>query len=179
MLIGPRASCALGIMSAQDARGPMRLRLRRGAPCGPLSCMSISFELRPAVKADLAFCWPIYRDAVQPLTANWNEAEHQRLVEKAVGHAGTSILLSDKADKGWVEVLENHGAVELKQLFVLAAARNNGLGTSFLNWMKERADRKRKDLLLDVLANSPARALCERLGFKAVTTADNKVTMRY
>jgi GNAT superfamily N-acetyltransferase len=137
------------------------------------------FELRPAVKADLAFCWPIYRDAIQPLTANWKEAEHQRLVERAVGHAGTSILCSDKADKGWVEVSESHGAVELKQLFVLAAARNNGLGTSFLNWMKERADRKRKDLLLEVLANSPARALCERLGFKAVTTADNKVTMRY
>jgi hypothetical protein len=45
--------------------------------------------------------------------------------------------------------------------------------------MKERADRKRKDLLLDVPANSPAKALCERLGFKAVKTADNKVTMRY
>ncbi|MDI1284278.1 MAG: GNAT family N-acetyltransferase [Reyranella sp.] len=141
--------------------------------------MPTSFELRPAVKADFAFCWPIYRDAVQPLTASWNEAEHQRLVERAVGHAGTSILCSDKADKGWVEVVESNGAVELKQFFVLAAASDNGLGTSFLNWMKERADRKRKDLLLVVLANSPARALCESLGFKAVTTADNKVTMRY
>jgi GNAT superfamily N-acetyltransferase len=138
-----------------------------------------SFELRPAAKADLAFCWPIYRDAVQPLTANWKEAEHHRLVEKAVGHPGTSILCSDKADKGWVEVSENNGSVELKQLFIHAAARNGGLGTSFLNWMKERADRKRKDLLLELPANSPARALCERLGFKAVTTADNKVKMRY
>jgi GNAT superfamily N-acetyltransferase len=141
--------------------------------------MPIAFELRPAAKADLAFCWPIYRDAIQPLTASWNEAEHQRLVEKAVSHPGTSILRSDKADTGWVEVLESNGAVELKQLFVLAGARNNGLGTSFLNWMKDRADRKRKDLLLEVLANSPAKGLCERLGFKAVTTADNKVTMRY
>ena len=137
------------------------------------------FELRPAVKSDLAFCWPIYRDAVQPLTANWNEAEHQRLVERAVGHPGTSILRSDNSDRGWVEVAESGQAMELKQLFVVAAARNGGLGTRFLNWMKERADRKRKDLLLEVLANSPARGLCERLGFKAVTTTDNKVTMRY
>ena len=141
--------------------------------------MPTPFELRPAVKADFAFCWPIYRDAVQPLTASWNEAEHQRLVERAVGHAGTSILCSDKADQGWVAVVESNGAVELKQFFVLDAASDDGLGTSFLNWMKERADRKRKDLLLVVLADSPARALCERLGFKAVTTADNKVTMRY
>ncbi len=141
--------------------------------------MSPVFELRPAVKADLAFCWPIYRDAVQPLTANWNETEHRRLVERAVGQPGTSILRSDNADKGWVEVSESGGAVELKQFFVLAAARNNGLGTSFLNWMKERADRKRKDLLIEVLVDSPARGLCERLGFKAAKTADNKVTMRY
>jgi GNAT superfamily N-acetyltransferase len=145
----------------------------------PSACMPLAFELRPAVKADLAFCWPIYRDAVQPLMANWNEADHQRLVEQAVRHPGTSILRLDSADKGWVEVSESRHAVELKQLFVLAAARNNGLGTSFLNWMKERADRKRKDLLLEVLANSPARGLCERLGFKAVTTANDKVTMRY
>jgi GNAT superfamily N-acetyltransferase len=141
--------------------------------------MSLAFELRPAVKADRAFCWLIYRDAVQPLTANWNEAEHLHLVERAVSHPGTSILRSDNADTGWVEVSESGGAVELKQFFVLATARNSGLGTSFLNWMKERADRKRKDLLIELLANSPARGLCERLGFKAVTTADNKVTMRY
>ena len=62
--------------------------------------MPLAFELRPAVKGDLAFCWPIYRDAVQPLMANWNEAEHQRLVEQAVRHPGTSILCSDKADRG-------------------------------------------------------------------------------
>jgi GNAT superfamily N-acetyltransferase len=141
--------------------------------------MPLAFELRPAVKADLAFCWLIYRDAVQPLTAHWNEAERRRLVEQALGHPGTSILRSDKDDKGWVEVSESRHAVELKQLYVLAAARNGGLGTGFLNWMKERADRKRKDLLIEMPAGSPARGLCERLGFKAVTTADDKLTMRY
>ena len=141
--------------------------------------MPNAFELRPTVKSDLAFCWPIYRDAIQPLTADWNEAQHQRLVEQAVSHPGASILRSENADRGWVEVSESKYAVELRQLFVLEAARNKGLGTSFLTWMRDRADRKRKDLLVEVLANSPARALCERLGFKAVSTADSKVKMRY
>ena len=45
--------------------------------------------------------------------------------------------------------------------------------------MKERADRKRKDLTLDVMTNNPARRLYERLGFKVVTTANGKITMRY
>ncbi|HTR88207.1 MAG TPA: hypothetical protein VMI56_27245 [Reyranella sp.] len=142
--------------------------------------MPLAFELRPAGKADLAFCWPIYREAVQPLVANWNESEHQRVVEQAVRHAGTSILRSDNADKGWVEVTESVGAVELKQFFVAEAASHDDLGTSFLTWMKDRAERKRKDLLVEVLANSPSRALCERLGFKAVKAAgSSKVTMRY
>ncbi len=141
--------------------------------------MSVAFELRPAVKADFAFCWPIYRDAMQPLTADWNEAAQHKVIEQAVGHTGTSILRSDKADMGWLQVEETRHVVELKQLFILPAARNKGLGTSFLNWMKERADRKRKDLTLEVLSNNPARHLYDRLGFKPVTTADNKITMRY
>jgi ribosomal protein S18 acetylase RimI-like enzyme len=45
--------------------------------------------------------------------------------------------------------------------------------------MKERADRKRKDLVLEVMTNNPAQRLYERLGFKPLTTAGNKVTMRY
>ncbi len=141
--------------------------------------MPTAFELRPAVKGDLAFCWPIYRDAMLPLTAKWDEAAHHRVVEQAVGHAGTSILRSENSDLGWLEVAETRHVVELRQLFVLPAARNKGLGTSFLNWMKDRADRKRKDLTLEMPANSPARRLCERLGFKPVTTKDDKVTLRY
>jgi len=39
-LIGPRASCALGFMSAQDARGPMSSRVT--ATCG-LESSSLSF----------------------------------------------------------------------------------------------------------------------------------------
>ena len=44
---------------------------------------------------------------------------------------------------------------------------------------QERAERKRKDLTLDVLSNNPARKLYERLGFKIVTAANNTVTMRF
>jgi GNAT superfamily N-acetyltransferase len=144
--------------------------------------MPLAFELRPAAKSDLGFCWPIYRDAMKPLTepaAPWNEAAQQKIVEQAVAHAGTSILRQANADVGWVQVEETRHAVQLRQLFVLTAVRNRGLGTSFLTWMKERADRKRKDLTLDVLNNNPARRLYDRLGFKVVTTADDKVTMRY
>lgn len=144
--------------------------------------MPLSFELRPAAKSDLAFCWPIYRDSMKPLTeavSQWNEPAQQKIVEQAVGDSGTSIMRSDKADVGWLQVEETRYAVTLKQIFLLPTSRNQGLGTSFLKWMQERADRKRKDLSLDVLNNNPARHLYERLGFRIITTAGSKITMRY
>ncbi len=144
--------------------------------------MSLSFELRPAATSDLGFCWPIYRDAMKPLTeavTQWNETAQHKIVEQAVADSGTSILRQEKADVGWLQVEETRHMVQLKQIFILPAMRNRGLGTNFLNWMKERAERKRKDLMLDVLSNNPARKLYERLGFKIVTAANNTVTMRF
>ena len=140
------------------------------------------FELRTTSPSDLAFCWPLYRDSVQPLSealAAWNEAAQRRIVEQAVGHAGTSILQADKADAGWLQVEETKHVVQLRHLYLLPERRNHGLGTAFLLWMKERADRKFKDLTLEVMTNNPARRLYERLGFKALATTDNKLTMRY
>ena len=148
----------------------------------PDTVMTIAFELRPSASSDIGFCWPIYRDSMKPLTeeiSQWNETAQQKIVEQAVSHAGTSIMRAEKADVGWLQVEETKNVVMLRQIFVLPAMRNRGLGTSFLNWMKERADRKRKDLTLDVMNNNPARHLYDRLGFKIVTTANSKITMRY
>ena len=144
--------------------------------------MPLAFELRPATRSDLDFCWPIYRDAMKPLTealGPWNEASQQKLIAEAVADAGTSILRQHEDDAGWLQVEETRHIVHLQQLFVLPAVRNRGLGTNFLTWMKERAERKRKDLTLEVMTNNRARRLYERLGFKAISTANNKIIMRY
>src|SRR5262245_34378662 len=115
--------------------------------------MPTAFDLRASTSSDLAFCWPIYRDAMQSLAQGlsaWNESAQRKIVEQAVGHTGTSILQSDKADAGWVQVEETKFAVQLRHLYLVPAVRNRGLGTAFLKWMQERADRKRKDLTLEI-----------------------------
>jgi GNAT superfamily N-acetyltransferase len=149
----------------------------------PDANMPLSFELRPATKADFDFCWPIYRDALQPLMeaapVEWRDAEQRRVIEHALGDVGSSILRSEKSDAGWLHVSETGQVIQLKQLHLLPAMRNRGLGTNFLDWMKERADRKRKDLTAELMTNSPARRLLDRLGFKAVATSGHTVTMRY
>jgi GNAT superfamily N-acetyltransferase len=144
--------------------------------------MPLSFELRPAGKADFDFCWPIYRDALQPLMeapTEWREPEQHRIVERALADAGSSILRLEGADAGWLHMQENNQVIQLRQFLVLPAMRNRGLGGSFLTWMKQRADRKRKDLTVEVMTSSPARRLLERLDFKPVPGSGATVTMRY
>ena len=144
--------------------------------------MPASFELRPAAKSDIAFCWPLYRDSLQPLMeppTDWREPDQRRIVERALVDSGASILRSQGADAGWLHVKEDGQVISLKQLLIVPDLRNRGLGTSFLGWMKDRADRKRKDLVVEILAGSPARRLLERLAFKAVPGSGRLMTMRY
>ena len=63
--------------------------------------MPLAFELRASSPADLAFCWPIYRGSMLPLTeavTQWNEAAQQKLVEQArryrtyIGETGDNSL---------------------------------------------------------------------------------------
>ncbi len=65
--------------------------------------MPLAFEFRPAARSDFGFCWPIYRDAMKPLTeafGPWNEAAQHRLIEEAVADSDTSILRQHETDAG-------------------------------------------------------------------------------
>ena len=103
------------------------------------------FEFRRVQPQDVAFCWSIYRDAMQPLTIElmqWNEANQRRGIEEALGDEGASILVAGDADAGWLHVIETRRDIHLGHLYLAPQQRNRGLGTEFLRWMGERATRK-------------------------------------
>ncbi len=140
-----------------------------------------SFDFRRVRADDFAFCWPLYRDALQPLSVGlfaWDEATQQQRVRQALADEGASILLTEGSDVGWLYCIETRFAIHLGHLYLAPEKRNRGLGTSFLTWMTDRARRKHKDFTLDVMKNNPARALYERLGFKPVGTQAHIITMR-
>ena len=72
--------------------------------------------------------------------------------------------------------------IHLGHLYLEADRRNQRLGTRFLQWMIERAQRKAKTFTLDVMTNNRARGLYERLGFvaigKPVGTSAGKIRMQ-
>jgi len=140
------------------------------------------FEFRRVQPQDVAFCWSIYRDAMQPLTVElmqWNEANQRRGIEEALGDEGASILVAGDADAGWLHVIETRRDIHLGHLYLAPQQRNRGLGTEFLRWMGERATRKDKNFTLEVLKNNRARGLYERLGFRIIETSPLKHTMQF
>ncbi len=142
----------------------------------------LEFSFRRIAAQDFAFCWPIYRDAMQPLTAElmqWDEANQRRGIEEALADEGASILVSGDADAGWLHVIETRRDIHLGHLYLAPPARNRGLGTKFLRWMGERAQRKEKNFTLEVLKNNRARGLYERLGFRIIETSPLKFTMQF
>src|SRR5471032_616810 len=136
------------------------------------------FEFRRVRPADSAYCWPIYSEAMAPLVTGWDETSQRRMVEQALGEEGASIMVVDKSDAGWLHVSETRFDIHLGHLYLEADRRNQGLGTRFLQWMTERAQRKAKTFTLDVMTNNRARALYERLGFVVAGTSAGKIRMQ-
>ena len=142
----------------------------------------LEFGFRRIEPKDEAFCWTIYRDAMQPLTAElmqWSEANQRRGIEEAVRDDDASILVAGEVDAGWLHVIETRRDIHLGHLYLAPPARNKGLGTKFLRWMGERAIRKQKSFTLEVLKNNRARGLYERLGFRIIETSPLKYTMQF
>ena len=142
----------------------------------------LEFGFRRIQPQDEAFCWTIYREAMQPLTAElmqWNEASQRRGIEEALRDDDASILVSADTDAGWLHVIETRRDIHLGHLYLAPHQRNRGLGTKFLRWMGERARRKDKNFTLEVLKNNRARGLYERLGFRIIETSPLKYTMQF
>jgi GNAT superfamily N-acetyltransferase len=137
------------------------------------------FEFRRVRSGNFTYCWAIYSEVLAPLVPGWNEAAQRRTVEQALAEEGASIMVVDKSDAGWLYVTETRFDIHLGHLYLEADRRNKGLGTRFLQWMSERAERKSKEFTLDVLANNRARILYERLGFTPTSTSAGKIRMKY
>jgi GNAT superfamily N-acetyltransferase len=141
------------------------------------------FEFRRVRPGDSAYCWSIYSEAMAPLVTGWNDTAQRRMIELALGEEGASIMVVDKSDAGWLHVSETRFDIHLGHLYLEADQRNRGLGTRFLQWMTERAQRKAKTFTLDVMTNNRARALYERLGFvpvgKPAATSAGKIRMQH
>ena len=119
---------------------------------------------------------------MKPLTVElleWNEPGQKRVVELALAQKGTSIIVVDALDAGWLQVDEFPDSIYLGQLYLAPSFQNCGVGTAIVSSLSDRARQAGKSLALDVMKNNRARALYKRLGFQVIGESEYKLKMRW
>lgn len=142
-----------------------------------------AFRLRPAASEDFQFAWSLYRDLMKPLTVEllgwWNELGQKRVVVLALAQEGTSVIVINESDAGWLQVVELPDSIYLVQLCLLPSLQNRGIGTAIVRELSDKATQAGKPLILDVMKNNRARSLYERLGFQVVEVSQYELKMRW
>jgi GNAT superfamily N-acetyltransferase len=122
-----------------------------------------TFQLRPACGGDFLFAWSLYKDLMRSLTVEllrrWNEEGQKRVVELALAQKGTSVVVIDAFDVGWLQVSESSDFVYLGQLYLAPEIQNRGIGTAIVTELREKAQHARKALTLDVTTDGSAAPL--------------------
>ena len=130
---------------------------------------------RQATPADFDYCAKLYFAAmdatIRALALDMDK--HTADFRERWSAAETRIITRDGADIGWLQTAPEGDALFLKQLFVDAALRRQGIGTQVMHRLIDEATRADRATTLGVVKTNPALRLYQRLGF-AVTHEDER-----
>ena len=139
--------------------------------------------LRPATRADEAMLFALHREGLREyVEATWGWNEHWQQAHFA-GHyapARNAVIVrcADAADIGRVSVSRHWHALFLRDIELIAAERNRGLGGTVVRGVLALARVEGRPVELFVLNCNPARHLYARLGFRVVGDDGARLTMR-
>jgi GNAT superfamily N-acetyltransferase len=146
-----------------------------------MDCADRAYQLRPAASEDFQFAWSLYRDLMKQLTVDllgtWNEPGQKRVVESALMAKGSSIIVIDGLDAGWLQVSESPDSIYLGQLYLAPSLQNHGTGTAIVKALQDKARHAGKALTLDVMKNNRSRLLYERVGLRVTGESEYKLKM--
>ena len=141
--------------------------------------------LRPATPADAELCYQLHKAAMgEYITAiwGWDEQVQRAFHERAFNPHRWQIITDGEVDAGMLDVECRPGEIYLSRIEIDPGHQGHGIGTRIIGVLLDEAERKRQDLVLDVLTvNRRAQALYQRLGMKEVARHgdhDTKITMR-
>jgi len=139
-------------------------------------------RLRPAKLQDFDFAWSLYRKLMKPLTEEllkWNDKGQEGAIREALENDGTSVIVGDGSDAGWLRTIDGPDAIYLGHLNLQPSLQNRGVGTILMKEMCDTAGKQGKAVRLDVMKNNRARTFYERLGFRVIGQSDNKLSMEW
>ena len=147
--------------------------------------------LRPATGDDRPFLLALYAGTREPelVAAGWDDAVRDAFVEQQFGAreaqlrarypgATLEVVEVDGQPAGRLHVDRGRDDIRLVDIALAPRFRRAGVGTQLLNELAAEADASGRTLSLHVEPASPARALYERLGFRAVAERGVHLLMR-
>ena len=136
--------------------------------------------LRPAVTEDFDYCKRLYFTGMQAII----EQLQLDKVAQAVGFqqqwelTQVRIILLDGLDVGWLQSVQQHDGLFIRQLCVDGAFQRRGIGTAVMNRLIGEAAQVKQAVRLSVVKMNPALRLYKRLGFYTTHEDDRKFYMK-
>jgi ribosomal protein S18 acetylase RimI-like enzyme len=137
--------------------------------------------LRQCREEDRPFVWEVRRQALREVVAamwGWDEAAQQAKFEARFTAAGHEVIVCDGADAGLLQVVDEGTHLVVGKIELLPRFQGQGIGTVLLRRILDGARVRRIAVRLQVLrANTRARRLYERLGFRVTGETDSHFQM--
>lgn len=140
--------------------------------------MDIAF--RPATAQDFDYCASLYFAGMDAIIRQLDldmDVQTASFRERW-DSAEVRIITRDGSDAGWMQVATEADALFLKQLFVDAPLRRQGIGTEITRRLITEAASAGRAVTLGVVKSNPAKRLYDRLGFRVTHDDGRKFYMR-
>jgi len=137
--------------------------------------------LTPASRADEDRLFALHRDAMHDYvdaTWGWDEAWQRDFFARTYAPGRHALIVRGEALTGRICLTRHWRRLFLRDIELVAAERNRGLGTAIIRAVLELAASERRVVELVVLKCNPAQRLYARLGFAVIADDGARLTMR-
>ena len=139
------------------------------------------FALRPASDRDEERLFALHREAMQDYVAEtwgWDEAWQREFFARTYVAGRHALVVRGESLAGRICLTRHWRRFFLRDIELVAAERNRGLGSAILGAVLELAREERRAVELVVLKCNPAQRLYVRLGFTITADDGARLTMR-
>jgi ribosomal protein S18 acetylase RimI-like enzyme len=131
-------------------------------------------SIRHAVDSDIAFCEAVSRGNMAHYHATRGVEWSRKRFQTTWGEFENYMLLANDEMVGVLRLLANNDALDIRDLQVLPAWQNQGIGSWAIAWTRADAVRRGFPRVgLRVFVDNPALRLYERLGFETRTVDEH------
>lgn len=142
-----------------------------------------SLKIRPSISDDAEFAFNTMKETIRKYAietwGQWYQEESRQSAIEDTSTGKIGIIELEGESIGILTVVRDTQKIEIEQIYILPKYQNKGIGSKLLAMLQKEAKERCLPLKLVVLAVNPAINLYNRLGFRNVKTANERIFMEY